>query len=364
MAASLANLEHIADHLRAVGEIVELTDLDVRLPLELSSRVSSHVEIRWDETVRLRVLLGLAVPDSRRAQMLALISQINPELDGGAFVLGPPLAYETTIPREATGTVNSDLLEDAIFACRNNAVAYFTQFFTLLGPKPEPSSGVQIGSRAIQLTSDEVVRLKGACAAEWHPFVGRLAGTLHAYERLQPWWKNHRVIDVQSPLPVPAVGISVAFGPGGEVHVLRGHLEHLVDMATKDPPPPITDAEQARVYAMFCDAATTDAQWGELPVAAFEDIPFRRMLTGDEKEQIDGLRETHAVKMHPPRVEQVAGGFSFELWTVSMSRLIYRQLFVSSEGRMRRTDVVLADPIPVPLGKAWGLVGDRYVPVA
>ena len=110
-------------------------------------------------------------------------------------------------------------------------------------------------------------------------------------QELQPWWQNTRIIEVQSPLPMPAEGLAFSVGQGGDVRILRAHDEHLVDVIARDPPPrPITDPDEARAYAMFCSALTTDARWGEMPVGSFEEIPFRELLSAEERDVIKELR--------------------------------------------------------------------------
>jgi len=211
-----------------------------------------------------------------------------------------------------------------------------------------PERTLTIGSKLIQIDPDVMERVKAACAAEWPAFLPRFGGWLQCYERVQPWWRRHRLVEVHSPMPMPAVGLPVVFVPGGAIRVLRGHLEHVVEMARTDPPKNLDLPSHARAYATFCGELTTDAQWGELPVDSFDQIPFRTSLSPAERDQIHALRVKHAADIHAPKLEKTAAGFVLEAWMVSRSRLIHRKIVVPRSGQLTREERVLADPIPVP----------------
>ena len=206
---------------------------------------------------------------------------------------------------------------------------------------------ITIASKLIEVDPDVMERVKAACAAEWPAFLPRFGGPLQCYERVQPWWRRHRLVDVHSPVPAPAVSLPVVFVPGGAIRVLRGHPEHVVEMARTDPPRNLDLPSHARAYATFCGEMTSDAEGGEQSVDSFDQIPFRTSLAPAERELIKALRVKHAADIHAPKLEKTAAGFVLEMWMVSRSRLIHRKVVVPRSGQLTREEHVLADPIPV-----------------
>ena len=171
------------------------------------------------------------------------------------------------------------------------------------------------------------------------------------------------MVEVQSALPSPSLGLCVVFTPGGECRVLRGHPEVLAQMAAADPPDLLTGENQARAYATYATAWTTDAQWGEMPVTSFDEIPWRTVLHAEERGAVDDLRARIGTRVRPATMEASAEGWRLRSWVVSESRVIEREVLVPADGRLVRVDTVHGDKLPIPPGRVWGIVGGRLVPV-
>jgi hypothetical protein len=300
-----------------------------------------HIEITWRRGVTFRVALPVVVPEDKRDLVEAELRDLNGDIRG-AFELGPPPAYEISVPSDEDGKVETRGFEEALYEARTCPDIGRATLEPILAPKPslpKPLPGTP-GSEALALSGDERQRARAICEANYRVFAHRLDGPLFAYLRTQRWWKHHRIVEIQSAAPMPAEGVAFGFGPNGDVCVLRAHVENLQNIIRVDPPTEPITTQEARAYAMFCNGLTTDARWGELTVDSFDDIPLRTLLAPDERAAIEELRDKHAARMHPPALDESSEGFSLRLWVVSMSRLIERE--IRSQSRPERH------------GRSWG----------
>ena len=148
----------------------------------------------------------------------------------------------------------------------------------------------------------------------------------------------------------------------GSFTILTGHLEQLREIARADPPAGITDSEAARAYANAVDFWTTENDLGDLLVSTFEEIPWRKNLTDAERQRIADLESSVSTQIEPPKVRSSANDTIVTRWLLSNRRLLRRELVVSNDGQVTRTDQVVAEDLPAPSGKLWGFVKGRLVP--
>src|SRR5687768_5893477 len=87
----------------------------------------------------------------------------------------------------------------------------------------------------IELTPDELARLRTATERDAHAFVDRLSGRLDVERIEQPWFRRFRILEIDSPVPFPARRLHVAVSDT-ELLVLTGRLQHLQQVAADDPP--------------------------------------------------------------------------------------------------------------------------------
>jgi hypothetical protein len=359
----LAGRDAVEAHLAGRGEAVRAMSQG----FSLRTAGCVPVDVLWEGTpgvVHLFTALPFAVAESRRAQTALAICDLNRQVVVGHFALVPQLVFQVPIMLNHDGSISALVVERALDACRNTAGQFVDHLRRVAVPEPPtPPPAVTVGARRVTLSQTERQRLDDAVQRDWPSFASRLGGALTFDERLQPWWRSHRVIEVQSLQPAPACSIVAVFRPDGECHVLRGHPEVVARMAKSDPPSALADEAQARAYATHCTAWTSDAQWGELLITCFQDIPWRVGLTPDERRVVDELRRGLEARIHAPRFDRGEHGWRLRSWVVSEGRLLERDVLVPVDGRFVKTDASHGEGLPVPLGTSWGMVDGRLVPV-
>src|SRR5262245_37325732 len=120
----------------------------------------------------------------------------------------------------------------------------------------------------VQLTAEELSKLKVAVDRDAPEFSHRLNSVLEVEQAELPWVRQHRILDVQSPWPIPARRVYVAAGAHG-IHVLSRHLEHLHEVAAEDPPTGLEEEANATLYAVECNGLTEAYGAGEMGIESF-----------------------------------------------------------------------------------------------
>jgi hypothetical protein len=221
---------------------------------------------------------------------------------------------------------------------------------------------LQLARTKVQLTPAEHAQLRAAVERDAQEFAHRVANPLEVDQIEQPWFRRHRVLDVQSAVPFPARRIHVV-ASGTDMHVLTAHLEHLQRTAASDPPLDLADEDSAAAYAASGNAWTRVHALGELQVASFDEIPWYANLDGAQRKTIDELAARWGHAIGPEERRRGPDGWVFHSWWVAMRKLIERELVVPQGGQLRRVDQVRAEELPVPPGSHWGMVNGRLVPI-
>lgn len=346
----LATLDDVREYLEGEGEHVEASQLGLALPATFGERwPPGRIEIVWESRPGVVVLyLGLPfdVPEDRRAAAGMAFLEVNARLLVGSFILTPLPAFALGIFLDEDGAVAAKVLDRAIHACREAGQRHVDAIAGAVLTRATPAPVVPAGR--VTLSPEERARLTMAIERDWPPFAARVGGPLVVSERGRRWFRLYRVLEVASPTPAPAMSIHVAQTPHGELRVLRGHLEHFVQMAQDDPPAGLESEENALAYAKDCDAWTTEAELGELVIASLDEVPWRSEMTAKEQQQARELRLRLAGALHAPRVVHGERGFTVKTWLVSERRLVYRELHVPPSGQVLRDERVWADNLGVP----------------
>lgn len=120
--------------------------------------------------------------------------------------------------------------------------------------------------------------------------------------------------------------------------------------------------ERARHVARLADAWTTTWELGQLEIASFDEIPWRSWLEARDRETIEATRARVGARIGPERVAQANEEWVFTTWVIAHAKLLHRTLAVSSTGVFARTDEIVAEPLPIPMGRYWTLVDGRLIP--
>mgnify|MGYP000876621814 CR=1 FL=1 len=221
---------------------------------------------------------------------------------------------------------------------------------------------VAIQAKQTRLAPAELDALRRAVEKERPTFAHRLAGNLQVNELGQPFFRQHRILEINSPLPFPAAKIHAIASNDGAVHVLTGHIENLAAAAQSDPPPHLDDADTARAYANLGDSWTTESEFGDFLVQSFAEIPWKPRLTDEERARVADLQSNAGAAIKSLALTPENDGFTLSKWVISNRRLISRRLHIPKDGRLRRDDDIRAAEIPVFSGRTWGFVNGRLVP--
>lgn len=214
----------------------------------------------------------------------------------------------------------------------------------------------------VQLTPAELARLRAAAERDAHAFVDRLAGPIEVEQVDQPWFRRHRVLEIQSGAPFPARALNV-IANDGELLILNARIDHLQQAAAADPPAGMDRLDNAAAYAAYGNGWTSTSAMGEVRLDAFDDIPWQASLDDAQRARIDELRQRWSAAIRPETSEPSADGWRFRHWCIATRQLIERELVVAPDGQLRRTEHVHEQYLPVPPGRYWRFVKGRLVPV-
>jgi len=221
---------------------------------------------------------------------------------------------------------------------------------------------MQLTRTVITLSPVEQAQLEGAVHEDAASFIDRLGGPLKIERIEQPWFRRHRILEVGSPMPMPARRVFVAAFEGG-MKVLNAHLEHLQRVAAHDPPPQLDDEANAAAYATYGNAWTRTYANGELKIGTFSDIPWYPNLGPEEQARVDELGARLGDAITPEQHRRTDEGWVIRTWWVAHRRLIEREIVVPLDGQLRRDDTIHAEDLPLPPGHQWRMVNGRYLPV-
>ncbi len=220
-----------------------------------------------------------------------------------------------------------------------------------------------MSTQVVYLPDEDLAALR-ACVRDNYPsFLGRFDARPEIRELGQPYFGRHRVLELASAMPLPARRLHLALSEWGEVLPLSGRAARFQALCRADPPPPINAAGVALDYALFADFVTTEGELGELTLHRFSDIPFHAELDRTDRIIRESVRDTVGEQIGSPVATESEGGWTVIKWVVSEGALIRRELTVGRDGAFRRANDVLEPELPVPLGRIWGVVDGRVVPV-
>lgn len=222
---------------------------------------------------------------------------------------------------------------------------------------------ISIERRTLTLTPDED-RAVGQVLSERAPaFFALLNDGLATTLVTQPFFRRHRIVELEATGAFPARSMVLALPETGAPRILSAALPALNKLAGDDPPPRIDGGGTARIYANLCDEWTTESEHGELVIDSLEEIPWFDDLDPAEQGLVARLRDTFGAAIGPLEVEATASGWDVTKWLVASRMLVRRRLSVASTGHLLRQDVVYERALPVAHGLVWGVVQGRLVPV-
>lgn len=222
---------------------------------------------------------------------------------------------------------------------------------------------IPIGRQPLQLGPHDLAALQQGVSAQLPWFTARATAGVSAELITQPFFSYHRIVEVMSQVPHPALSVHVAFLPTGQVCVLTANLAGFCGVAAADPPPCWPGAEAAQIYANLADYWTTEnTTYGELLLNNFDEIPWHSELDEVDRMVVETLQETVAAHVAPPAAEQRDGVWLMHKWVLTACTLIRRRLEVQPNGQVARHDEVMDNELPVPPGRYWGMVNGRLVP--
>jgi len=220
---------------------------------------------------------------------------------------------------------------------------------------------LQLARTKVQLTPAEQAQLRAAALRDAPEFAHRLASPLDIDRLEQPWFRQHRVLEIASSVPFPPRRLHVAAGDG-RMRVLTAHIENLRAVAADDRPGGLEAEQAAADYAEHANFWTATHALGELKIGSFDEIPWFASLDDQQRGAIEDLRSRFGQSIRPEQRSR-GDGWVFRSWWVAMRQLIERELVVPPDGQLRRTDEVRAADMPVPAGSHWGFVNGRFVPI-
>lgn len=223
----------------------------------------------------------------------------------------------------------------------------------------------EITRQPIRLEMNETQALHRAVGQQYPDFAPLLAsGGIVTEQLVQPFFTRYRVVEVQAHNAFPTRQIHACFSPDGQAGVLTGNLAVFNAMVKADPPPRLAYEQEAAQYLHTMDWWTTENErLGELQIASMSEVPLNEDLDVVDQALMEDLVETLADAVGPPRVTEEGPAFEMVKWLVTNQKLIRRRLRVEPTGQLLREDEVFDDMLPCPVGRVWGLVNGRYVPV-
>jgi hypothetical protein len=140
--------------------------------------------------------------------------------------------------------------------------------------------------------------------------------------------------------------------------LLTGH----VDRFNALPHATITSRDSARVFAKLADTWTTTWEHGQLEIASFDEIPWRDWIEDRDRQRIEAARVSAGPRIEPEQSTFANGVYTFTTWVIASATLLRRTMTVSEAGEFQRSDEIVAEPLPIPLGRYWKVVDGRMVP--
>lgn len=145
--------------------------------------------------------------------------------------------------------------------------------------------------------------------------------------------------------------------------LLTGHVESFNEIAARAPRA-LDDVASVRAYATTADAWTTTWEFGQLEIASLDDIPWNNHLQDWDRRTLTETKERFATTVGPERISMEPATATIETWIVASCTLVLRKLVVTiASGAFERIDQIAMENLPVPYGRYWDHVGDRYLPV-
>ncbi len=376
----LADAAALEAHLGATSvPFKKLDDGALVVAIQMMAGVNGAAVLRWGRKPRLfECVTQLPIPftPERRPAIAGALVIANRALPASAFVVTDKAIHHVANAfMNEDGTLSTKLVDMAIASTR---VACDRHFKTLLGvamgtgpsaPAAAPAASPAaprtpplVSHVPARLAEAQLAALRVLAEAERPTFAPRLqnAAQLLVEEVKNPWFKTHRILFVQSPSPMPALGIMVAMAPDGTLKMVAGKPDVASELARAEGVT-LADEAAARPYANVVTSWTRRADFPEMPVASFDEIPFRPTLSEAEKADVERLRGELAGKIAPLAFGAQGEGWRLDVWLVSVSRLIHRVTDVARDGSLTVTEDVVAD-LPVFPGRAWGMVNGRLVP--
>src|SRR5262249_46160938 len=146
----------------------------------------------------------------------------------------------------------------------------------------ESEAGQQLVRYApTSISKEQLAELRLEVAAGRPRFVARAAGPL-TFELIEnPWFTRYRVLHVQSAMRIPAMDVMAFITPCGNVRLLSGQPATFNRVARAERIA-FGGEEDARAYALIVMSWMRAADFPELLVESFEEIPFRDSLSAEE----------------------------------------------------------------------------------
>jgi hypothetical protein len=119
--------------------------------------------------------------------------------------------------------------------------------------------------------------------------------------------------------------------------------------------PPQPPPEDLQGLLMQIDHWTSPTRWGEFGLTTWSDLPLW--------EPAPDLERRCRGRIHAPRIEARGPNRVLVRWIVDSAVLIRRELSLSAQGQVERTDEALGR-LPMHEGKGWGEDLGRWVPIA
>lgn len=335
-------------------------DGTVCVPLALGPEIAAICELRWVPGRRLiecATMLPLPVGPENRSGVRAALSAINATLRGSTFVVTDgAIAHLASVELGVDGALAPGAVERALERTQG---AWDTHSPALVGAV---SGGVAAVDGPDALGDTHLAELRREIGVHRPIFLERLDRPILIEDVGNPWFRQHRILFVQSPSPMPAIGITVCLAPSGRYRVLAGQPTALNEVARAERIA-LTDDEDARAYANLVTSWTRAADFPEMPVESFDEIPFRPALSEADRSRIQRLRAEVIGRMAPLSFVRAGDGWRLDVWLVSVSRLIHRIADLRADGTLDVRDDIVATELPVPPGRVWGMVDGRLVPV-
>jgi len=338
------------------------TDGTWHVPIALGSEVAATSEVRWERSrgrFQCSTMLPFPVASENRNAVVAALAAINVTLAGSTFVVADDaVCHVTGAELGEDGSLPSDAVERALETTRAACDAHFPELFRAVFGAERLAAANVLGT----LEDAHLAQLRREVEAVKLTFARRLDRPFQIDEVDNAWFRRHRILFLLSPLPMPALGLVMCLTPAGRFRVLAGNVAALNEVALAEGIE-LTDDEDARAYANLVISWSRDADFPELSIDAFDEIPFRSNASEADWIAIERARRDAGDRVMPPSFVRTDGGWRLDAWLVSVSRLLRRTADLRADGTVDVREEIVAPKLPVPPGALWNMVGGRLVPV-